>query len=52
MNELKVNEDDEHILSYTIPDEIVERAASNPSNERTGIFTQWMCTALFYCPGP
>jgi hypothetical protein len=52
MNELIVDQDQECILTYTIPDEVLEVAACSAGNNRSNIFTQWVCTALYFCPGP
>jgi hypothetical protein len=52
MNEFVIDQEQECILTHAIPDEVVESAASNSRDERTDIFTQWICTALYYCPGP
>ena len=38
-------------FTYEIPDDILETAAFS-GNGRMNNFTQWMCTALFFCPGP
>ena len=40
-----------HPLSCEIRDEALE-AAARPWNERVDPFTQSMCTALYFCPGP
>ena len=52
MNEMIIDQDQERILTYLFPDEVLEAAASSSNNERKEIFTQWICTALYYCPGP
>jgi hypothetical protein len=52
VNELIIDEDEERFFSSTIPDEVLEVVASSSRGERTGIFTQWVCTAIYFCPGP
>jgi hypothetical protein len=52
MNEFVIDPEQECIFTQAIPDEVVESAASSSRDERTDIFTQWICTALYYCPGP
>jgi hypothetical protein len=44
---LDQNEDDD-LLIYEISDEVLE----NAGNERANTFTQWVCTAPNFCPGP
>jgi hypothetical protein len=51
MNEMTVEQSNEAPLIYEISDEMLEIAACT-NGEKVGNFTQWMCTALYYCPGP
>ena len=52
MHALIIDEEEERIFSSTLPDEVLEIVASSSHGERTGIFTQWVCTAMYFCPGP
>ena len=45
MNELMLDEDEAAIFSSAIPDEVLEVVASSSRGERSGLFTQWVCTA-------
>jgi hypothetical protein len=51
MNEFRLDKNEEKILIYEILDEALENAACTGNNE-ANTFTQWVCTALYYCPGP
>jgi hypothetical protein len=42
-------ENKENFPVYEIPDEVVETAACI-RNEKPNNFTQWVCTALYFCP--
>jgi hypothetical protein len=51
MNDIICDQNKEEPLTYEIPDEVLETAAC--SNLQTvGNFTQWICTAVYFCPGP
>jgi hypothetical protein len=43
--------EEENFLMYEIPDDVLEAAACT-GNEKANNFTQWVCTALYFCPGP
>jgi hypothetical protein len=51
MKNVTLDQDEETILIYEIRDEALE-AAARPRNEKVDPFTQSMCTALYFCPGP
>jgi len=51
MEDMARDEKDEYSLLYEIPDHVLEAAACI-GNERASTFTQWVCTALYFCPGP
>jgi hypothetical protein len=51
MNEFSLDKNEEKILMCEIPDAALENAACTGNNE-ANTFTQWICTALDYCPGP
>ena len=45
-----LDQNEEDLLIYEISDEVLETAYAG--NEKPGIFTQWLCTAVYFCPGP
>jgi len=51
MKNVTLDQDEETVLIYEIRDEALEAAAC-PWNEKVDPFTQSMCTALYFCPGP
>jgi hypothetical protein len=51
MKDVTLDQDEETILICEFCDEALE-AAARPRNERVDPFTQSMCTALYFCPGP
>jgi hypothetical protein len=51
MKDVTLDQDEETALIYEIRDEALEAAAC-PCNESADPFTQSMCTALYFCPGP
>jgi hypothetical protein len=51
MGDMTREQNNENFLVHEIPDEVVETAAYI-RNEKTNNFTQWVCTALYFCPGP
>jgi hypothetical protein len=40
--------EEEDLFVYEISDEMLE----NTGSEKAAVFTQWVCTAVYYCPGP
>jgi len=48
MNE--VDQDNEP-LQFDVPDAFLESSAGG-GHDNTNIFTQWVCTAVNFCPGP
>jgi hypothetical protein len=46
-----LDQNEEDLLIYEISDEALETAAY-AGNEKAGIFTQWLCTAVYFCPSP
>jgi hypothetical protein len=50
MNEMIYDQNKEEPLTYEIPDEVLEIAACT-NCETLGNFTQWICTAVYFCPG-
>ncbi len=50
MNEVPSNQTDDEILYFDIPDAVLETSAGG-GDEKANAFTQWMCTAVFFCPG-
>jgi hypothetical protein len=51
MDDMTNDQTEDAICAYEVPDEILETAALSGKG-RVNNFTQWMCTALFFCPGP
>jgi len=49
MNEMTLDQNDQEFFTYEVSDEALEVAASSG---KANTFTQWMCTAVFFCPGP
>jgi hypothetical protein len=51
MNEMTFDQNNEGLVAYEVSDEALEAAAST-EREKANTFTQWICTALYFCPGP
>ena len=51
MSDMTHDQSEDKIFMHEIPDDVLESAAFT-AKERTNNFTQWACTALFFCPGP
>jgi hypothetical protein len=49
MNEITLDQNDEQLLTYEVSDEALEAAACK---EKANTFTQWVCTSMYFCPGP
>jgi hypothetical protein len=52
MNEMTLNQNDEEFFTYEVSDEALETAGACFERQKANTFTQWMCTAVFFCPGP
>jgi hypothetical protein len=50
MNEILPDQKDDELLQFDVPDAFLESSAGGHDN--TNIFTQWVCTAVNFCPGP
>jgi hypothetical protein len=50
MDQTFSHQNEEHFLAYDIPDEELEVIGMETTNAIT--LTQWICTALYFCPGP
>lgn len=50
MKDVTLDQDEETILISEIRDAL--EAAARPRNDGVDPFTQSMCTALYFCPGP
>ena len=50
-NNMTIELDQNDLLICEISDEALETAAY-AGNEKAGIFTQWLCTAVYFCPSP
>jgi hypothetical protein len=51
MNEMTIEQNKEEPLIQEISDAMLEIAAATDDG-RLSNFTQWVCTALYFCPGP
>ena len=51
VTETILNPSEEDLLACEIADEALESAA-NTDDRTAGNFTQWICTAIYFCPGP
>jgi hypothetical protein len=47
MNEITLDQNDEELLTYEVS--ALEVAACE---EKANTFTQWVCTSVYFCPGP
>ena len=52
MNEMTLDHIDHEFLTYEVSDEALEVAAACLERGKANTFTQWLCTAVFFCPGP
>ena len=51
MNEMTLDQNEEELFTYEVSDEVLE-VAGRAEREKANTFTQWICTALYFCPGP
>jgi hypothetical protein len=51
MNEVSSGQNDDDILQLEFSDVILEASAGDV-RDNANAFTQWVCTALYFCPGP
>jgi hypothetical protein len=51
MNEMTLDQNEEEPLTYEVSDEVLE-VAGCAETAKANTFTQWICTALYFCPGP
>ena len=51
MNKMTLDQNEEESLTYEVSDEALEVAACT-EREKANTFTQWICTAIYFCPGP
>ena len=49
MNEMTLDQNEEELFTYEVSDEVLEVAACT---EKANTFTQWVCTSVYFCPGP
>ena len=50
MTEITLDQnDEEERLTHEVSDEVLEAAGCK---EKANTFTQWVCTAFNFCPGP
>jgi hypothetical protein len=50
MNTLASDQNNDPFLTYEVSDEALEGAA-NTERGKENAFTQWICTAVYFCPG-
>ena len=50
VDDMANDKNEENVLDE-IPDDVLETAAGT-GNESAINFTQWICTAVYFCPGP
>jgi hypothetical protein len=51
MNEITLDQNEEDLLDHDVSDEVLE-VAGRVETAKANTFTQWICTALHFCPGP
>jgi hypothetical protein len=51
MTEMTLDQNEEELFTYEVSDEVLE-VAGRAEREKANTFTQWICTALYFCPGP
>ena len=51
MNELSSPQNDDEVLQFEASDAFLESSAGDV-RDNTNALTQWVCTALYFCPGP
>jgi hypothetical protein len=52
MTEMVLDQNEQEFFSDYVSDEALEVAAACLERGKANTFTQWMCTAVFFCPGP
>jgi hypothetical protein len=48
MNEICPGQDDDEVFQFEVSDVVLESSAADG---RDNAFTQWVCTAVYFCPG-
>jgi hypothetical protein len=51
MDDMTSDQNEENFPICEIRDDVLE-AAAGAWNSKADPFTQWICTALYFCPGP
>jgi hypothetical protein len=51
MNEVPSDRNDNVVLQFEVSDVFLESLAGE-GHDNTNAFTQWVCTAVYFCPGP
>jgi hypothetical protein len=51
MNEIRSDQNDDEVFQFEIPDVFLESSAGDGRDDPNA-FTQWVCTGLYFCPGP
>jgi hypothetical protein len=51
MNEMTPDQNEEEFFACEVSDEELEGAGC-AETAKANTFTQWICTAMYFCPGP
>jgi hypothetical protein len=51
MNEVSSDPDDSAVLQFEVSDVFLESSAGDGHDNKNAL-TQWVCTAVYFCPGP
>jgi hypothetical protein len=51
MNKMSLDQNEEELFTYEVSDEVLE-VAGCAETAKANTLTQWICTALYFCPGP
>src|SRR5262245_55785838 len=51
MNEIRSDQNDDEVLQFEVTDIFLESSAGD-GRDTTHAFTQCVCTAVYFCPGP
>jgi hypothetical protein len=50
MNKICPGQDDDEVFHFEVSDVFLESSAAD-GRDNTNAFTQWLCTAVYFCPG-
>ena len=51
MNEVSSHPNDDEVPQFEVSDAFLESSAGGGHDDKNA-FTQWVCTALYFCPRP